>query len=160
MAPRVDRADAKNLSINQLASELGLDRATLTKRIDAAGVKPAGMKRGFPVYRLKDVLRAVRQGDAGSTSGMSPSEERAHYDAQLKRIEFEERCGKLIPAADYEQGVAELVKVVVQTLDTLPDILERDVGLTPAQVVRAQQEIDRLRQRMFDAVAGDARAAG
>ena len=46
-------------------------------------------------------------------------------------------------------------KAVVQVLETLPDILERDCALSPAAVARVQSVIDDLRdqiaQRVLDA---------
>ena len=39
-------------------------------------------------------------------------------------------------------------KAVVQSLETLPDILERDCGLSPGALVRVQQVIDDLRDQM------------
>ena len=41
-----------------------------------------------------------------------------------------------------------LVKAVVQSLDTLPDILERDCGLTPSQLTRVIQVIDDVKSQM------------
>ncbi|EET2369362.1 DUF1441 family protein, partial [Escherichia coli] len=39
-------------------------------------------------------------------------------------------------------------KAVVQVLETLPDILERDCGLQPAAVSRVQSIIDDLRDQI------------
>ena len=36
----------------------------------------------------------------------------------------------------------------MQFFDTLPDVLERKAGLTPEQVVKVQDECDRVRQSM------------
>lgn len=41
-----------------------------------------------------------------------------------------------------------LAKAVVQSLDTLPDILERDCALTPLQLTRVIQVIDDVKLQM------------
>ena len=49
-----------------------------------------------------------------------------------------------------------LAKAVVQSLDTLPDILERDCGLTPSQLTRVIQVIDDVKSQMSSHIqAGD-----
>jgi hypothetical protein len=46
------------LSISQLSTETGFTRETVSKRLNEAGVVPAGKRRGYPVYRLKMALPA------------------------------------------------------------------------------------------------------
>lgn len=41
-----------------------------------------------------------------------------------------------------------MAKAVVQVLETLPDILERDCAMTPSAVVRVQKVIDDLRDQI------------
>jgi len=43
----------------------------------------------------------------------------------------------------------------VQFFDTLPDVLERKAGLTPEQVVKVQDECDRVRQSMYEGITDD-----
>ena len=44
----------------------------------------------------------------------------------------------------------------MQSLDTLPDILERDCGLTPSQLTRVIQVIDDVKSQMSSHIqAGD-----
>ena len=46
------------------------------------------------------------------------------------------------------------MKKVVQFFDTLPDV-ERKAGLTPEQVVKVQDECDRVRQSMYEGITDD-----
>ncbi|EQC3551272.1 DUF1441 family protein, partial [Escherichia coli] len=55
---------------------------------------------------------------------------------------------QLIPASDVRREFAIWAKAVVQVLETLPDILERDCGLQPAAVSRVQSIIDDLRDQI------------
>ena len=45
------------LSVSQIASEFGMARPTVSKRLDAAGIKPSDKRGGHPVYRMRDVVR-------------------------------------------------------------------------------------------------------
>ncbi len=50
--------------------------------------------------------------------------------------------------SDVRREFAIWAKAVVQVLETLPDILERDCGLQPAAVSRVQSIIDDLRDQI------------
>ena len=61
-----------------------------------------------------------------------------------------------MPAFEVAQEMSFLAKAVVQSLDTLPDILERDCGLTPSQLTRVIQVIDDVKSQMSSHIqAGD-----
>ncbi|WP_249436450.1 DUF1441 family protein, partial [Escherichia coli] len=53
-----------------------------------------------------------------------------------------------ISGAVHRREFAIWAKAVVQVLETLPDILERDCGLQPAAVSRVQSIIDDLRDQI------------
>ncbi|EWC53106.1 hypothetical protein XAR_0546 [Xanthomonas citri pv. glycines str. 8ra] len=44
---------------------------------------------------------------------------------------------------------------MVQFFDTLPDVLERKLSLSPEQVIKAQEECDRVRQSMYEAISDE-----
>ncbi|MFD2437250.1 hypothetical protein [Modicisalibacter luteus] len=50
MGEVIDRQDAYIWSISRIAEAFRMDRRTVTKRLQDAGVTPAGKKRGNPVY--------------------------------------------------------------------------------------------------------------
>ena len=79
---------------------------------------------------------------------LSPVERRAFWQAENERLKYERDTGELVPAFEVAQEMSFLAKAVVQSLDTLPDILERDCGLPPAALMRVQQVIDDLRDQM------------
>lgn len=125
----------------------------MAKRLSLANVKPAGTCSGHPVYKLSDAVPAIlgmhNGGDPDDPRTLPPEKRRAWYQSERVRVELEVSNGKLIPVAEVE--MAEFVKRAVQFLQTLPDILERDAGLTPEQVQRTQDCIDRLRGQMYEA---------
>ena len=48
------------LSISQAATEFGRDRATVAKRIAELGLQPTGKRRGYPVFRVRDLIEIER----------------------------------------------------------------------------------------------------
>lgn len=154
-------------SISQLASEFGMDRKTVSKRLREAGVAPTGKRGGYDVYRLHDAVQPLfGRTDAEAAANprdLPPLERRAFYQSENERLKVEVATGALVPAPEVESDYADFVKLVAQFFDTLPDVLERDCGLTGEQVERVQEACDRVRQQMFEkvieAVPEDARAS-
>lgn len=152
-------------SIARLADEFGMDRRTAAKRLREAGVPPTGKRGANDVYRLADAAPALIDRVAGAAGGadgvvdprdLPPMERRAYFQSENERLKAETTTGMLVPAAEVESDYAELVKKVVQFFDTLPDVLERKAGLTPDQVIKVQEQCDRVRQSMYEAIIEDA----
>lgn len=145
-------------SISRLASEFGMDRKTVAKRLRDGGVAPAGKRDGYDVYRLADVAPYLVGTVVGGAPGavdprdLPPTDRRAYYQSENERIKVEVSTGSLVPAAEVEADYAELIKTVVQFFDTLPDVLERDCALSPEQVMQVQNTCDRFRQGMYEKV--------
>lgn len=59
---------------------------------------------------------------------------------------------QLIPASDVRREFSAMAKAVVQVLETLPDILERDCALSAQATERVQSIIDDLRDQMAQKV--------
>ena len=160
-------ADIRNFtqgwSVARLADEFGMDRRTASKRLKEAGVPPFDKRNGNDVYRLADAAGALVQQSHGVVGPdgildpreLPPMERRAYYQSENERLKVEATIGQLVPAAEVEGDYAELVKKVVQFFDTLPDVLERKAGLTPEQVVKVQDECDRVRQSMYEGITDD-----
>lgn len=150
-------------SIGRLAEEFRMDRRTASKRLKEAGIPPLAKRGGHDVYRLADAAAALVDsiGPGAGVDGvvdprdLPPMERRAFYQSENERLKAESTIGQLVPAAEVEADYAELVKKVVQFFDTLPDVLERKAGLTPDQVVKVQDECDRVRQSMYEGITDD-----
>ena len=74
---------------------------------------------------------------------------RETYRAQMEELRYRQAAKELIPAADFERAIADAFKVVAQTLESLPDVLERDAGIDGPAVERCQAVIDRLRDDLY-----------
>ncbi|WP_373510381.1 DUF1441 family protein [Thiocapsa sp.] len=92
--------------------------------------------------------QATPEGDA-DPDRMAPKERLDHFRALREQTKHQQEIGELIPAAEHEAGLASIVKPIAIGLESLPDLLERDVGLTGAQVEKAVEVIDALRERMY-----------
>lgn len=150
-------------SVARLADAFGMDRRTAAKRLKEAGIPPLAKRNGNDVYRLADAAPALVNLGVAALGGegvvdprdLPPMERRAFYQSENERLKVESTIGQLVPAAEVEADYAELVKKVVQFFDTLPDVLERKAGLTPEQVVKVQDECDRVRQSMYEGITDD-----
>lgn len=80
---------------------------------------------------------------------LPPKERLDHYRAEREALRLDTERGDLIPVTDVEDTLGAAFKLVAQTLDTLPDILERDCSLDPRSVARTQQAIDALREDLY-----------
>lgn len=104
-------------------------------------------RRHFP--RLVDIVSAFLALPPPVAEGeMDAHERKAWYQSERERLKFEQETAQLIPASDVRREFAIWAKAVVQVLETLPDILERDCGLQPAAVSRVQSIIDDLRDQI------------
>lgn len=136
------------LNINQIAEVTGLHRQTVSQRV--AGLTPAiGSNSKLKLYPLRDLLLSgLAEKMTADVDSLSPADRRAFWQAENERLKYERDTGELIPAFEVSQEMSALAKAVVQTLETLPDILERDCGLPTSAVIRLQQEIDDLRDQL------------
>jgi phage terminase Nu1 subunit (DNA packaging protein) len=77
---------------------------------------------------------------------LSPKERLDWYRGARERTKHLEECGELMKAADYETDLASALKSLAVGLESFPDQLERDVGLSGEGVEVVQRLVDRLRE--------------
>ena len=81
------------------------------------------------------------------------------YQSENERIKLEKEQRKLIPVDEVVIVYSSMRKAVVQVLETIPDVLERDCALTPQAVGVVQQAIDDLRytlqEKSYEACAAE-----
>jgi len=145
------------LSISQISLDTGYTRETVSKRLADAGIQPSRKRRGYPVYMLKEVLPALYQQFEGEMDPdkLKPFERRAYYQGELDKLKLQAERGELVPSFEVERKLARLFKLLTQHLDTLPDVLERDVGATPRQLAYVERAIDQVRDAMYLEVIED-----
>ncbi|EEV6001963.1 DUF1441 family protein [Escherichia coli] len=150
--------ELKNLALNisQVAALSGLHRQTVSERLKK--IKTAGGHDKLKLYKLTDILAELLKLPPPVAEGeMDPHDRKAWYQSERERLKFEQEVGELIPASDVAREFAEMAKAMVQVLETLPDILERDCALEPSAVMRVQSIIDDLRDEIARRVADDSK---
>ncbi|GAL10819.1 phage protein [Vibrio astriarenae] len=79
---------------------------------------------------------------------MPPKDRKDWFQSENERLKFEEAEGQLCATHDVARQMSIMAKAMIQVLDTLPDILERDCGLQPREVSKVQSTIDDLRDQL------------
>lgn len=124
------------------------------------GARPgSGPKPGAPGPGRKRV-----GGAAGDDAYLRYSLARAKHEeakaalatlaVQREKAEYQERIGRLVEAERARDAFSDVVKHFARILDTLPDLLERDVGLRPRQVEAVRRLGDDLRRKAADYLEG------
>jgi len=160
MGDVVEKERAIRLSISSLASEFGVSRETAAKRLAQANVEPDGKRNGYGVYRIGPAARAILGStDAESTTDpakMRPTDRRAHFQAENDRLDYETKCGHLVQATEVAFEMRTLIGIVVRSLETLPDRIERDTRCSPEVTEYVIEEVRSVRAEMAKALREDA----
>ncbi len=135
--------DYSPVSLRQLAALLDVDRATVRLAIERAAVKPAGKRGGHDVFPLAESLRAIvgRRGQNIDPELMSPFDRRAHFDAELRRLDLQKKRGEVCLRADVQQASARAFATCANSIRAIPDRLER-IGLSPDMAEETERQID------------------
>lgn len=146
-------------SLSQLSRVFGPARETVTKYLNMAGVRPAGERKGHNVYHIGDAAPAILDGQRGFVQfdGVTdpdklPTKERLEwFRSENERLKLERDQGVLIVQSQHEDVVADVVKLVLQVFEPLPDVLERR-GVDLATVQKVEAAIDEARDKLADKV--------
>lgn len=160
MAAEINKlSEAYNWNITRIADAFGMDRGTIRRRLRDAGVVPAGLKNGVSVYALKDVGPAIFgetvSGTGASPDDMHPKDRKDWYQSENERIKLEKEMRALVPVEEVHREMSKLAKSIASTIDTLPDLLERDAGLPPEAIDLVEGVTDNLREQMYHSIVED-----
>lgn len=67
---------------------------------------------------------------------------REHHRAQMAELEYKKMAGELCQLSEVMQLYTTTVAVFAEQMRSLPDMLERKVGLSPKQAEMAAEEVD------------------
>lgn len=156
--------DLLKISKAQLAEAYRTSSVTVAKRLQ--GILPIERIGPTDYYRLADVceLKDVRV-EAGiadpeeenitDPDKMPPDKRRLFYQAEdlrqaaeLKARKNAIESGRLLEATHVERTIAEAFKTLALTLDTLPDLFERDGLIQTADVERVIEIVDNSRNQL------------
>tara|TARA_B100002049_G_scaffold124251_1_gene91959 strand:- start:89 stop:568 length:480 start_codon:yes stop_codon:yes gene_type:complete len=149
-----DIRNAYNWNVSSIARAFNLHRNTVSARLKDAGVQPVGRERNAPLYALADAGPALFAGrDIGGASvdpdQMDPQSRRAWFQSENERLKFEQDQRHLVPDYEVAQEYSVLIKALANGLDSLPDELERDCGLSPEALESVQAKIDAMREIVY-----------
>lgn len=143
-------------SLSQLSNAFGPARETISKRLQAGGVRPAGSRAGHDVFHIRDAAQAIVLGDNNARSfetienpdALPPKERLDWYKSENERTKLQKESGLLVPIDEHQLALSAVVKLVVMTLDTMGDNLERS-GVGDAEVLRRiDAAVDAARERL------------
>jgi hypothetical protein len=147
--------DVYHWSIAKIAEAFGLDRKSVRRKLLEANMPVAGTVKGNSVYALRDVgpvlFGSLCPGDvevAQDPTRMEPKERKDWFQSENERIKLQKSLRQLIPDSEVMGVFSAMSGAMVQVLDTLPDILERDCALSPQAVLAVQSIIDNLRNEL------------
>ncbi|BCE02923.1 DUF1441 family protein [Marinicellulosiphila megalodicopiae] len=133
-------------SITQLSADFGLDRRTVSKRIE--GIRPCGNSGGHPAYTLPAVATALMKSEAKSgalsmdeVDKLEPSMRVAHWDAELKKQKYLQESGMLITEGEFILVVGLMQKSISDNALRLPNKLQQSLDLTIEQTRTIAKEV-------------------
>jgi hypothetical protein len=139
------------LSKRQLAAEFACSRDLVRQIIDEAGLQPATKRGGYGRYRLRDFTGAF----LAHRQYQSPYERLATARAVLTEDQVRVRRRELIEVGEHVRSVSRIIKICSRGIETAPDVLERDIGLTPKQAARLEAHFDGIRNEIAAAIEAD-----
>lgn len=155
-SPKVGGASF-NWTIAQTARVFKLDRKTVALRIRAAGLAPVGSNSGFPLYDAADLARVCfappRRELIDDPNLLPPKERKEWYQSETERLRYETMIKEAVKASDVAREFAAIAKIVVTALDGLPDLMERDLGISAEDADKVQLITDRVRQTIYERIA-------
>lgn len=72
------------------------------------------------------------------------------FDAQMAELDFQVKSGKYVARADVVQSNATAFATIAQTLRSIPDNLERRLGISPAVAEEIGFMIDEMMNGLAD----------
>lgn len=130
--PALDERDL--VTINRFATWVGGDATSIKTRTVAVGIDAVLERQGAKFYRVADLFRAY--------SRENEFQRRARVQADEVELRVARTKGELIQRDEHVAAVKAVVGAVREMLDTIPDIVERDVGAPPEVVARIEQSCD------------------
>jgi len=148
------------ISVSELSRELEVTRETVNKRLREYDIQPAGTRKGYPAYRLRDAVRAcvseiAEKSEVVPPELLPPRARKDFYMSEDFRIKTEAAKKNLVSVEDARNEMAALIKPFVHTLDIIPDILERDCALPMTAVQVVIDRLDAVRDQLVDGLTKD-----
>lgn len=132
------------VSIRQISDLLDIDRDAIRRVIASGNLQPVGKgARGHATYDAGELIRALmaRRGDADPAQ-LSPADRRNLAVARRQEFDLEQRRGQYLTRDSVRTGTARAFAVCASVIRSLPDVLERKMGLPTEGCDLAEQVVD------------------
>lgn len=140
-------------SISKMATIAGCDRRTMSAIV--GHVKPEKETTNFKGYSFEQILKLLIEGTRPkNVDELSPSDQLAYWNAQLKQLEYKKRLGEVCEVADASRQMSIIVKGMLQPQETLADRAEA-AGMPLEWVIWLQKEVDKNRDEAADLILED-----
>jgi hypothetical protein len=139
------------LSVSAFCTAAQCKEETISRRLKVAKVAPVRTKGNAKLYDLADLLKcAYLLDDDGNLNpaGLDPFKRKAHFQAMQEEVRALEAAGEVVPKIEMQTEAARMAKAFTHCLDTMADVLERDAGLTPAQIAAVVKHCDAARDEV------------
>jgi len=152
--------DNTGASISMLSVLTGKTRKTVGDRL--VGLEAVGTLSNQKRYATKDALKLIYAADykvgkdnSGDYQPKTPADYKAHFEAEIKSLEFDERTGELINKETHYDELTNAFKLVVSNLDNLADRLEAEAGLKPEQKNLVDNMVRDMRMKLYESIVDE-----
>lgn len=150
MAAEVSAFDDLHWTATRYSQALGIDVRAVNERLATI---PNSMRGARKVWHVREGMPALfGSSKKKNPSDMEPKDELDYYKAQREKIKLAQDIGQMCLAAEVESTIGEAFKTLAQTLDGLPDSLERTHGLSPAVISSIYTSIDAARTVLYESL--------
>lgn len=140
-------------SLSAFARAFNTDRETLRRCLLEHEIEPAGERAGHKLYALRHVYHAwAEETEETDPDKLTPFKRRAWYQGEREKVTLQELRGELVPALEMERHLGQVLQLLVRGLETAPDVVERECGLSPKQAASFERHIDKVREDLYQAV--------
>lgn len=86
---------------------------------------------------------------------LSPKDRLDWYRGTREKTRHLQEINELVTVAEYETALSGALKLVAMTLESLPDLLERDAQLSGPAVARTIEIIDAVREKIYKGLTSE-----
>lgn len=161
----------EGLNMSQLCQLFDMNDKELKPKMIRGGVESCGIRAGYPIYRVKDVMPFVVKPGYDIEAYIKKMHHnelpkmltKEYWAGQRSKQEFLEKAGNLWPSEKVVEKVGEVYKLVKMNMTLLVDAVERQSELTEKQraIIKGQADglLNDLYRTIQDNFASDAGAA-
>jgi len=135
-----DGTDPTVANISKLATMFGVGRMKVRSGIEKACIKSVGNINGNNLFKIAKVAEVIfgaasyMEGGDIDPATLKPSEQKDWWAARKTEIEVKVKVGEYTLASDVLKDNKRLQDSLKEKIQSFPDILERDKGITPDEV--------------------------